>query len=471
MREHRCFLESSRIAEAWSKQTLDSADYAQAVILAGLELGLNPYVALRELILTGNKIQMSVQLAYALAARCGVRLASLSTERYGEGDETIDMFEIVLTRDGKNLAYTYTSREAERAGHVKFLENDKFGVLFWGGMSHALPLVAPDALLVARPLIDPDFKRRATYGEFNFIELPTMIGVEEAYWYADKMVSAGLVRLESHAEIVAAILAGAELGIYPFTSAFGIKIAYTGTDGRLVISPPLRLALASRRADVWVNKIEMAQDGALCATVELARLTDQTLENRGSRSIRSTSQAHEGYISPKYLRWEAISAGVYNLTPEVLFEKCPFAPTYDGNHIRASINCAVAAGCAPQGASFETLKEICELGRELHLGPFASMRAFTVIGDQIKLRPECSLAIARILGEDVHVERCELEGDTVTVHLCLQGNTIVHKFPYTDSTDGTQDQNTLLWLAIEHALKIYCPNFTIAAIYGGRYAW
>jgi hypothetical protein len=119
-----------------------NAAQAQAIILAGRELGLEPLQSLRTMAFINGRLTMSVQLQLALARqRAGVRVEQLT--------ETDDSCTVTLVRDGERITCTYTLADARRAGLERSHGWQKYPrqMLRWRAIGDALRIIAPDVVM------------------------------------------------------------------------------------------------------------------------------------------------------------------------------------------------------------------------------------------------------------------------------------------------------------------------------------
>jgi len=119
-----------------------NAAQAQAIILAGRELGLEPLQSLRTMAFISGRLTMTVQLQLALARqRVGVRVEQLT--------ETDDSCTVTLARDGERITCTYTLADARRAGLERSHGWQKYPrqMLRWRAIGDALRIIAPDVVM------------------------------------------------------------------------------------------------------------------------------------------------------------------------------------------------------------------------------------------------------------------------------------------------------------------------------------
>jgi len=119
-----------------------NAAQAQAIILAGREIGLEPLQSLRTMAFINGRLTMSVQLQLALARqRAGVRVQQLT--------ETDDGCTVTLARDGERITCTYTLADARRAGLERSHGWQKYPrqMLRWRAIGDALRIIAPDVVM------------------------------------------------------------------------------------------------------------------------------------------------------------------------------------------------------------------------------------------------------------------------------------------------------------------------------------
>jgi hypothetical protein len=119
-----------------------NAAQAQAIILAGRELGLEPLQSLRTMAFINGRLTMSVQLQLALARqRAGVRVEQLT--------ETDDSCTVTLVRDDERITCTYTLADARRAGLDRSHGWQKYPrqMLRWRAIGDALRIIAPDVVM------------------------------------------------------------------------------------------------------------------------------------------------------------------------------------------------------------------------------------------------------------------------------------------------------------------------------------
>ena len=119
-----------------------NAAQAQAIILAGREIGLEPLQSLRTMAFINGRLTMSVQLQLALARqRAGVRVEQLT--------ETDDSCTVTLARDGERITCTYTLADARRAGLERSHGWQKYPrqMLRWRAIGDALRIIAPDVVM------------------------------------------------------------------------------------------------------------------------------------------------------------------------------------------------------------------------------------------------------------------------------------------------------------------------------------
>jgi len=119
-----------------------NAAQAQAIILAGREIGLEPLQSLRTMAFINGRLTMSVQLQLALARqRAGVRVEQLA--------ETDDSCTVTLARDGERITCTYTLADARRAGLERSHGWQKYPrqMLRWRAIGDALRIIAPDVVM------------------------------------------------------------------------------------------------------------------------------------------------------------------------------------------------------------------------------------------------------------------------------------------------------------------------------------
>jgi hypothetical protein len=119
-----------------------NAAQAQAIILAGREIGLEPLQSLRTMAFINGRLTMSVQLQLALARqRAGVRVQQLT--------ETDDSCTVTLARDGERITCTYTLADAQRAGLERSHGWQKYPrqMLRWRAIGDALRIIAPDVVM------------------------------------------------------------------------------------------------------------------------------------------------------------------------------------------------------------------------------------------------------------------------------------------------------------------------------------
>jgi hypothetical protein len=119
-----------------------NAAQAQAIILAGREIGLEPLQSLRTMAFINGRLTMSVQLQLALARqRAGVRVQQLT--------ETDDSCTVTLARDGERITCTYTLADARRAGLERSHGWQKYPrqMLRWRAIGDALRIIAPDVVM------------------------------------------------------------------------------------------------------------------------------------------------------------------------------------------------------------------------------------------------------------------------------------------------------------------------------------
>ena len=119
-----------------------NAAQAQAIIIAGREIGLEPLQSLRTMAFINGRLTMSVQLQLALARqRAGVRVQQLA--------ETDDSCTVTLARDGERITCTYTLADARRAGLERSHGWQKYPrqMLRWRAIGDALRIIAPDVVM------------------------------------------------------------------------------------------------------------------------------------------------------------------------------------------------------------------------------------------------------------------------------------------------------------------------------------
>jgi len=119
-----------------------NAAQAQAIILAGREIGLEPLQSLRTMAFINGRLTMSVQLQLALARqRAGVRVQQLA--------ETDDSCTVTLVRDGERITCTYTLADARRAGLDRSHGWQRYPrqMLRWRAIGDALRIIAPDVVM------------------------------------------------------------------------------------------------------------------------------------------------------------------------------------------------------------------------------------------------------------------------------------------------------------------------------------
>jgi hypothetical protein len=119
-----------------------NAAQAQAIILAGRELGLEPLQSLRTMAFVNGRLTMTVQLQLALARqRVGVRVEQLT--------ETDDSCTVTLARDRERITCTYTLADARRAGLERSHSWQKYPrqMLRWRAIGDALRIIAPDVVM------------------------------------------------------------------------------------------------------------------------------------------------------------------------------------------------------------------------------------------------------------------------------------------------------------------------------------
>jgi hypothetical protein len=119
-----------------------NAAQAQAIILAGREIGLEPLQSLRTMAFINGRLTMSVQLQLALARqRAGVRVEQLT--------ETDDSCTVTLARDGERITCTYALADARRAGLDRSHGWQKYPrqMLRWRAIGDALRIIAPDVVM------------------------------------------------------------------------------------------------------------------------------------------------------------------------------------------------------------------------------------------------------------------------------------------------------------------------------------
>jgi len=119
-----------------------NAAQAQAIILAGREIGLEPLQSLRTMAFINGRLTMSVQLQLALARqRAGVRVEQLT--------ETDDSCTVTLARDGERITCAYTLADARRAGLERSHGWQKYPrqMLRWRAIGDALRIIAPDVVM------------------------------------------------------------------------------------------------------------------------------------------------------------------------------------------------------------------------------------------------------------------------------------------------------------------------------------
>jgi len=114
----------------------------QAIILAGRELGLQPFQALRLMSFINGRLVMSVQLQLALARqRVGVQIVELT--------ETGESCSVTLKRGEERVTCTYTIKDAERSGLIRNPNWQKYPtqMLRWRAIGDALRIIAPDVVM------------------------------------------------------------------------------------------------------------------------------------------------------------------------------------------------------------------------------------------------------------------------------------------------------------------------------------
>lgn len=115
----------------------------QAIVAAGLEMGLQPFHALRSLYFVQGRLLMSVQAQLALARRAGVKVVELKDEA--------NSCTVTLARDNEKVTCTYTIEDARRAGLLDKSNSNwaKYPrqMLRWRAIGDALRIIAADVLL------------------------------------------------------------------------------------------------------------------------------------------------------------------------------------------------------------------------------------------------------------------------------------------------------------------------------------
>lgn len=115
----------------------------QAIVAAGLEMGLQPFHALRSLYFIQGRLVMSVQAQLALARRAGVKIVELKDEA--------NSCTVTLARDTEKVTCTYTIEDARRAGLLEKTNSNwaKYPrqMLRWRAIGDALRIIAADVLL------------------------------------------------------------------------------------------------------------------------------------------------------------------------------------------------------------------------------------------------------------------------------------------------------------------------------------
>lgn len=136
--------EMARIAqEAGIVPPNTKAATISAIILAGREMGMQPFHALRSLYFVQGRLLMSVQAQLALARRAGVKVVELKDEP--------NACKVILARGSEQVECTYSMDDARKAGLLDKANSNwaKYPrqMLRWRAIGDALRIIAPDVLL------------------------------------------------------------------------------------------------------------------------------------------------------------------------------------------------------------------------------------------------------------------------------------------------------------------------------------